>query len=340
MAPGGFTFRYWPRGPWRFGSECGAPGLADIVLHSDAVYAAVTHAMNLLGLLRDWLEAVFEDPAGPAVRFSSLFPFHHRTLFVAPPRTLWPPAPSSKVRWKGARLIPLSAVRTLASRQVLEEDAWLVDGESQCLVPAADPTGPFKVSVRSFAAVDRLGAGVEVHRAACLEFRPGAGIWGAVRFASEEAKRRWSEPVQAALRLLADSGLGGKRSLGWGHAAAVEFEEEAPEGQAPDSATVEDHQAASGTEAAWWLLSVFSPAADEDIDWRRGNYTLIVRSGRISSPAAQGELKRATRLIGEGSVLVAGAAPRGRALDVAPAGSPHPVYRASYAFALPIPGAS
>jgi CRISPR type III-A-associated RAMP protein Csm4 len=340
MAPGGFTFRYWPRGPWRFGSECGAPGLADIVLHSDAVYAAVTHAMNLLGLLRDWLEAVFEDPAGPAVRFSSLFPFHHRTLFVAPPRTLWPPAPSSKVRWKGARLIPLSAVRTLASRQVLEEDAWLVDGESQCLVPAADPTGPFKVSVRSFAAVDRLGAGVEVHRAACLEFRPGAGIWGAVRFASEEAKRRWSEPVQAALRLLADSGLGGKRSLGWGHAAAVEFEEEAPEGQAPDSVTVEDHQAASGTEAAWWLLSVFSPAADEDIDWRRGNYTLIVRSGRISSPAAQGELKRATRLIGEGSVLVAGAAPRGRALDVAPAGSPHPVYRASYAFALPIPRAS
>lgn len=340
MAPGGFTFRYWPRGPWRFGSECGAPGLADIILHSDAVYAAVTHAMNLLGLLRDWLESVFEDPAGPAVRFSSLFPFHHRTLFVTPPRTLWPPAPSPKVRWKGARLIPLSAVRSLASQQALEEDAWVVDGESQCLVPAADPAGPFKVSLRAFAAVDRLGAGVEVHRAACLEFRSGAGVWGAVRFASEEARRRWSEPVQAALRLLADCGIGGKRSLGWGHATAVEFEDDVLEAGPPASATAEDNKAGSGTEPAWWLLSVFSPAAGEDIDWQRGNYSLIVRSGRISSSAAQGALKRSTRLIAEGSVLVAAHAPRGRALDVAPAGSPHPVYRASFAFALPVPVAS
>jgi CRISPR type III-A-associated RAMP protein Csm4 len=338
MAPGGFTVRYWPRGPWRFGSEGGAPGLTEIVLHSDAVYAAVTHAMGLLGLLREWLEAVFEDPAGPAVRFSSLFPFHHRMLFVPPPRTLWPPAPSSKVRWKGARLIPLSAVRSLACQQPLEEDAWMVDGDSQCLIPAADGAGPFKVSLRAFAAVDRLGAGVEPHRAACLEFRTGAGVWGAVRFASADAGRRWSEPVKAALRLLADCGIGGKRSLGWGHAAAVEFEDDVLEAEPLVSGVAEEKKAPAGTETSWWLLSVFTPAADEDIDWQRGNYSLIVRSGRVGSPAAPGALKRATRLIGEGSVLVAASAPRGRALDVAPAGFPHAIYRAGYAFALSLPG--
>jgi CRISPR type III-A-associated RAMP protein Csm4 len=296
--------------------------------------------MSLLGLLREWLEDVFEDPAGPAVRFSSLFPFHHRMLFVPPPRTLWPPAPSSKVRWKGARLIPLSAVHSLACQQLLEEDAWVVDGDSQCLVPAAEAAGPFKMSVRAFAAVDRLGVGVQPHRAACLEFRTGAGVWGAVRFASEEARRRWSESVRAALRLLADCGIGGKRSLGWGHAAAVEFEDGVPEVEPPVSAVVEESKPPAGTETSWWLLSVFSPAADEDINWQRGNYSLIVRSGRIGSPAAPGGLKPATRLIGEGSVLVAAGAPRGRALDVAPAGFPHSVYRAGYAFALPLPGAS
>jgi hypothetical protein len=36
-------------------------------------------------------------------------------------------------------------------------------------------------------------------------------------------------------------------------------------------------------------------------------------------------------------VLVASAVPRGSAADVAPEGFPHPVYRAGFALAIPIP---
>jgi hypothetical protein len=39
----------------------------------------------------------------------------------------------------------------------------------------------------------------------------------------------------------------------------------------------------------------------------------------------------------EGSVLVAPTEPRGSVTDVAPEGFPHPVYRAGYAMAIPIP---
>ena len=42
-------------------------------------------------------------------------------------------------------------------------------------------------------------------------------------------------------------------------------------------------------------------------------------------------------MVAEGSVLIAGAPPAGTARDVAPEGFAHPVYRAGFAVAIPIP---
>jgi CRISPR/Cas system CSM-associated protein Csm4 (group 5 of RAMP superfamily) len=90
-------------------------------------------------------------------------------------------------------------------------------------------------------------------------------------------------------------------------------------------------------ETAYWLLSLFSPAASDAVDWTRGNYSLLTRSGRVESPSAAGALKKPSRMVTEGSVLFAVPPPAGAALDVAPEGMPHPVYRAGFAFAVPIP---
>jgi len=40
--------------------------------------------------------------------------------------------------------------------------------------------------IRSSAAVDRLSGEVSVHRTACLEFSPGAGMWAVVAFDGQE----------------------------------------------------------------------------------------------------------------------------------------------------------
>jgi hypothetical protein len=77
--------------------------------------------------------------------------------------------------------------------------------------------------MRSAAALDRLAAGVEPHATACLEFNDEAGLWAVAAFADEESRERWTNRLQAAFRLLADSGFGGERSLGWGHSAMPEF---------------------------------------------------------------------------------------------------------------------
>jgi hypothetical protein len=82
---------------------------------------------------------------------------------------------------------------------------------------------------------------------------------------------------------------------------------------------------------------MFSPAQEDAVDWQRGSYTLAERGGRIDSPTRSGEIKKVLRMVEEGSVLLASAAPRGAAPDVAPDGFPHPVFRSGIALAVAIP---
>lgn len=323
----GLLIRLRPVGPWRIGSESGDRDRVDRIYHSDSLYSAVTSAMGRLGMLEDWLEATARASA-PAVRFSSCFPYQGDTLLVVPPRSLWPPPPSSKVRWKGARFVPLSVVKSLASGKGLSEDGWTIDGPSECLLPFSSPPvpGPFRVSVRSSAAVDREGESVSPHSTACLEFTPGSGLWCVAQFSNDGARDLWTKPITAAFRLLADSGFGGKRSQGWGRAEMPDITE----------GSIDVH-VKSEEAPAYWLLSLFHPANSDSVDWSQGNYTLSTRGGRIESDARWGDQKKQTRMVSEGSVLVASAEPRGSAADVSPEGFPHPVYRSGFALAIPIP---
>jgi CRISPR type III-A-associated RAMP protein Csm4 len=327
----GMRVHLLPAGPWRIGPDSGDRDRVDRIYHSDSFYSAVSHAMAQLGMLEEWLDATARA-ANPAVRFSSCFPFRNETLFVVPPRSLWPPpSPSAKVRWKGAQFVPLSVVDALVNGRPLSDDEWTVDPASECLVPAGE-RGPFRVSVRSSAAVDRTGAAVAPHSTACLEFAPGAGLWAVAAFSGDEARDRWRDPLQGALRLLADSGFGGERSRGWGRADEMRFTD-AGVGIAPPASTGSE----TSGDTAWWMLSLFHPAESDLVDWQRGNYALTTRGGRIESQASWGDAKKPTRMVAEGSVIVAGTEPRGQAADVAPVGFPHPVYRAGFALAIPVP---
>jgi CRISPR type III-A-associated RAMP protein Csm4 len=88
---------------------------------------------------------------------------------------------------------------------------------------------------------------------------------------------------------------------------------------------------------AHWLLSLFTPAADDAVDWGRGSYAVLARGGRIDSPSGSGELKKQIQMVAEGSVLFSDGVPLGAAPDVAPDGFAHPVFRAGFALAIPLP---
>jgi CRISPR type III-A-associated RAMP protein Csm4 len=312
-----------PTGPWRIGPDSGDRDRVDRIYHSDSLYSAVCGAMVGLGELDAWLDATARA-AEPAVRFSSCFPFYGETLYVVPPRSLWPPPASPKVRFKSARFVPLKVVETLISGKALGEENWAIDGASECLI-SGGAQGPFRVNVRSNAAVDRNGESVAAHSTACLEFTPGGGLWFVASFADDAARERWNGPLRGALRLLADSGFGGGRSKGWGRSEMPEI----VEGELPQI-LVKTGEESGG----YWLLSVFHPAETDAVDWQRGNYSLTTRGGRVE---IHGDEKKSTRMLTEGSVIVCESAPVGAVADVAPENFEHPVYRAGFALAIAIP---
>lgn len=307
--------RLRPTAPWRVGDASGDRERTGGIYRSDSLYSAVTHAMNALGWLEEWLDATARAAEAPAVRFSSLFPFLGETRLAPPPRTQWAVSGAARTQTQSARFVPLQFTRGGS----FDEGQWAVDGGSGCMLPAGS-SAPFAVSLRNFAAVDRLSGATEPHRAACIEFAPGAGWWGLIDVANES----WEPRVKSAFRLLADSGFGAGKSRGWGRAAEPEFQagEQIFSGE-PNGA------------GAWWLLSLYSPDEQDAVDWSRGDYVAETRGGWVESFAGRGRKKQA-RFIAEGSVIAAPSL-RGRVVDVAPEGFPHPVYRSGFAFALPMP---
>jgi CRISPR type III-A-associated RAMP protein Csm4 len=350
MQPG-LLIRLRPLGAWRFGPSDGGHDRVDTLYRSDRLYSAVTLAMQRLDLLDEWLSAT-AGAAAPAIVFSSLFPFQGDTLYAIPPATLWPPPPVllhspspvflTKIRWKTARFVPLSVIDSLVTGRPILADQWLPDPESGCLLRRDRPSSsPFRVVVRSTAAVDRLThASDETKPLACVEFEPSAGLWTVARFADAVQEQIWSSRLQAALQLLRDSGFGGGRGKGWGQTQAAEFQAGAwPALLLPKLGRLLRNAPPSASDAGglFWLLSLYSPAPGDKVDWAGGNYSLSARGGRIESRAASGGMKKTVRMVDEGCVLASPEEPVGVAVDVAPDGFAHPVYRSGLALALRLP---
>ncbi|MCS7042727.1 MAG: hypothetical protein NZR01_08035 [Bryobacteraceae bacterium] len=327
--------RIRPSTPWRLGPESGSLGEAAAVLHSDAVYSAVTLALEQLGWMDEWLAATADPLREPSVRFTSAFPWQRNLLYVPPPKGLWPPeGATSKGRWKGARLVPSRLVGSLLRGEKFDEEAWEVDGFSACLIPAGSrsATGPFRFLLRSMAAVDRMTGGqVMPYVAGCVQFAPASGLWCAAQFATPTAYAVWAPRLQAAFRLLGDSGIGGMRSRGFGRARSVDFQ------AGLLSEILFGPKGVPGSGSAWWLLSLMIPSGADPVRWDEGHYEILKRGGRIGSREGRGLAKRISRALAEGSVVVSAAPPRGTVQNVAPEGCPHPVWRAGHAVAIPIP---
>ncbi len=343
----GLIVRLQPTGPWRFGSESGAIREVGEIYHSDSVFSAVTHAMRQLGELDTWLRATAEEEGAPAVSVSSCYPWQDEDLFVLPPRHLWPPVSPAMASLRNARFLPIRLLPKLFLGEELREEHWSVDAPSRCLIsrpPDGAPRGPYRTAVRSMVPVDRLsGLAGRPRRVACVEFGPNAGLWLAVSFASPAARDRWAVLVEAAFRLLADTGFGGLRSIGWGRSAQPEFtlgslrELLLPEISGKPAPVSEEGAEGAARPTGYWLLSLFRPGGGEDVNWNSGVYSLVTRGGRVESDVSAGQEKKMLRMVAEGSVLVAGNPLHGSAANVAPDGFPHPVYRYGRPVTLPVP---
>lgn len=156
--------------------------------------------------------------------------------------------------------------------------------------------------------LDRLSAASSVYSMVEMEYMQGACPY----FLVDIRDRAYHKRLMAALRLLADEGIGGKRSWGMGQFAPLDLGE-----------------VHLPTPEEWMVtLSLYHPRKDELGLLSNAMYSLVERGGWIASPGGN-RRKKSVLMVGEGSVVPAWA--MGEVVDVKPDGAPHPVYAYGYA---------
>ena len=296
--------------------------------------------MRDLGFVDEWIAVTAQANGGePGIRLSSCFPWTGRLLLIQPPRHLWPLNQTGKVRWKAARFVPVNVIPALIRGESLPEDQWAVDPVSECLLPVTKGGPlhpPFRVVHRRMAPIDRVSGTSEFGQdVACLQFAPVSGMWFASTFASDEVRHIWFNRIRGACRLLADSGIGGGKSRGWGRSDEPRVEAPADLGRML-TGTASTDGSGDNQERAWWLLSLFSPSEQDSVDWKRGFYSVCVRSGRVVTQASTAEIKPGMQMVTEGSVLLSGSPLAGAARSITVPDVDHPVYRSGIALAIPV----
>ena len=179
-------------------------------------------------------------------------------------------------------------------------------------------------------AIDRVSDASNIFHAGRTTFARGCGLWFGVQWLHPDAKTddlTYRQAFELLLAHLADSGLGGERTYGYG---AFTF---APQSAVP----LPEPQ----PQAPAMLLSRYHPRQDE-LPAVLGNgaaYRLESVAGWLYSPDGPGQRRKRLHLLGEGSLAIWPGHPAGDVTDVrpeyeeAPQPFPHPVWRYGLALA-------
>lgn len=159
--------------------------------------------------------------------------------------------------------------------------------------------------------LDRPSSASNVYSMVEVEYMEGADQY----FLVDIRDRAYEQRLMAALRLLADEGIGGKRSWGMGQFALLDLGE-----------------VHLPTPREWMVtLSLYHPRREEQGLLSNAAYSLVERGGWIAAPTGN-RRKKGVLMLGEGSVMPAEA--MGELVDVKPDGASHPVYAYGYALGV------
>lgn len=304
---------------------------------ADTLFSALCSAWRwLYGVdsLQSELLAPFVDAENPPLLLTSAFPFAGEILFFPKPLALGSVQvpPEHRKKFKGVQYWSQSVFARWARGEEIryeppdgeeEPQFWVLEQDRKHLADFIDEeTGSlrlWKEHVVPRVTLDRITSASQIWFFGQVAFCKGAGLWCAVRYREGALRSR----VEACLRLLGDSGLGGERGAGFGL-----FEVSVVEGVSLPEA-----------QGAEYMVTL-SPCCPDGAQWNalldaRCAYDLLPRRGWIGSPEA-GNLRRKTVwMLREGAVLRnAGGTGVGRLVNVRPDPCPHDVWRYGYAFPL------
>ncbi len=317
-------------GPVHFGEAgIGIEGVSSI-LHSDSFFSALCNGwVELFG--SDDLEQTLLEPmqnGNSSLLLSSLFYFGRDTYYLPRPIT----EPDVQItpkdiaeygkRVRKAKYIPLEIFLQWVKGEKLniyQRVSEVSDEYQDCFVEYVTP----KVSL------DRDNLKSNIYHCGLVKYQENCGLYCLFKLDDSIIDK-----LQAVVSLLADSGIGGKRSIGYG--AFI-----------PEWINVENVPLwkelfqSSPDDQAWCTLSLVNPKPGEISHEMlvESAYNLIQRRGWIFSTAIDAQLKKQScRMFTEGSVFPTQL--EGRIVDVTPKdwlrAEYHRVYRYGLALTVPI----
>jgi CRISPR-associated protein Csm4 len=320
-----YAYHLCPVSPLHLGVEgIGQERIEDLP-HSDTLFGA---------LLQCWMLIFDVDPDDlvnkPPFRLTSCFPLIGKRRFFPLPEAaldeVMSESPSHQLKkWKKVRFVEESLF-----------DAWI---RGAPFPAGGKPSGPYLHSGPGFEnlipadlQVPRLGidplSGTAVDAAFfyCTNryFPKATGLFFLASFNEAE----WKQPFETALRLLADIGLGGDRSVGRGSFTWQVTEVSLPESAQP---------------SGWVTLSLWHPTPKEVANGllQRSHYAVIRRHGYVAGFGARSLRRKALMFLREGAVVKDKTQPVGDSPLVLEKRGSFPsfnVYRYGFAFALGFAG--
>ncbi len=264
-------------------------------IRSDTLYSAIcTIAAQIYP--NEVLNKVFLNTPKSAIVVSSVFPRHKDTLFYPKPVSYFPANFDELEYTQQKNFKKVQFVDTALLEQLLNDDQKTfpdkkvdkeVDIKSGCWKTDAfdDNNGLYKKLEMPRIVTDRLSTATQIFHYAELHFSEDAGLFFVAQFDNKEAQ----EYFDTALRVLADTGIGGDRSVGKGRFEIVKTSKVAdlPKSQNPNAAL---------------LLSLYVPTETElaAIDLQKSYYNLVTRQGWVSNHTHR---RQTIRAFAEGSVL-------------------------------------
>ena len=319
-----------------------------VVFHSDSLFAALIALLAQTEhgkLVPEFMEKLNNNP--PAFILSSAFPRAGTVRFYPIPRSIISRDQHAmeqagltgkslkKIQFVSEKiflsLIQGQSLATLIKNAVqLQHGKLLSSATEMQFLPAHSKTGLtiWDEEQRPRVTLDRLKLSSNLFHTGAVRFSPECGLWFGVK---------WNDPhpdlkiiFTNLLQILADAGLGGERSSGFGQAKITRGEE----------LSLPEMEAGS----AWVTLSRYIPAANElpALLYDHSNYQLDRVTGWAESISAPTERRRTAQMLAEGSVFGPLQHPDpGEIVNVRPVYKgtttfPHPIYRSGLALAVAV----
>jgi len=311
------------KSPLRIGEPgVGVEKVLSFTIHSDTLWASIIWSLNRLGKDPSPLIPPGNDEQwSPPFRLSSAFPFLEGVLFFPKPMGPFPSVadydlpPSKWKELKKATFIPQQSFEKWINGLRLDENdiqelllAWenLKEKVTDHLEPHV------RVGHAAFAS--------QVYYIGFTTYLENAGLYF---LAETEKEETFHELLYPALSLLAEEGLGGERTRGFG---LFKWEKEEISLNIPSNPD------------GWLLLSVLIPEEKILSELKRAFYRLHYQRGWSMSSTGEQALRKPIWMFSEGSIFPV--KPEGRVVDVTPLGwqASHKVFRHGIAFGIPFKG--